>query len=94
MNKANFNFLLLVNIILVIPVFSQKIEDAKKNVFIPQGKTLLSHLIQIEKQKNQYDSIKIKNRKINYKYGDTSNDIIAIKKKADIIGRYQAIFYQ
>jgi murein L,D-transpeptidase YcbB/YkuD len=85
MIKANFIFFLLVNLILVNPVFGQKIIDAK-NIFTPQAKILQSHLIQIEKQKHQFDSIKIKSHKLNYKYGDTSNDIIAIKKKLILLG--------
>lgn len=79
-------FFIVYYFILVNCVFSQNTTDTKKKNYLSQSILLQDQLIYLEKNKSSYDLIQIKRVKTNYKLGDTSNDIIFIKKKLKLLG--------
>lgn len=86
MIKAPITFCFIVHFIVVTCVFSQNTTDAQKYTYLPQSILLQRQLIYLEKNKSSYDLIQIKRVKSNYKLGDTSNNIIFIKKKLMLLG--------
>lgn len=86
MIKARFIFCFIAHLIFINCLFSQNIMESKRNEYLPQSFLLQRHLTYLEKNKSLYDSIQIKRIKSDYKVGDTSNNIIFIKKKLMLLG--------